>query len=48
VLPDERAIDGRSGDHVLIAPPFIITDSELEELMGKLALRLTPWYLSPW
>ena len=37
VLPDGGAIDGRSRDHVLIAPPFIITDSELEELMGKLA-----------
>jgi adenosylmethionine-8-amino-7-oxononanoate aminotransferase len=23
-------VDGRSGDHVLLAPPFIATDTELE------------------
>ena len=29
--------DGITGDHVLLAPPFIIDDSQIEELIGKLA-----------
>ncbi|MGH1352673.1 MAG: aspartate aminotransferase family protein [Methyloligellaceae bacterium] len=29
-------IDGRLGDHILLAPPFIIEDSQLEELVTKL------------
>ena len=29
--------DGRRGDHVLVAPPFIITDTQLDELVDKLA-----------
>jgi adenosylmethionine-8-amino-7-oxononanoate aminotransferase len=29
-------IDGRRGDHVLLAPPFIITDDEIGELVDKL------------
>ena len=29
--------DGVNGDHVLLAPPFIIDDSQIEELIGKLA-----------
>jgi adenosylmethionine-8-amino-7-oxononanoate aminotransferase len=30
-------IDGRSGDHVLIAPPYIISESHEEELVEKFA-----------
>lgn len=29
--------DGRSGDHVLLAPPFIIEDDQIDELVTKLA-----------
>ncbi len=29
-------IDGRNGDHVLLAPPFIIEDDQLDELTDKL------------
>ena len=29
-------IDGRVGDHVLIAPPYIIDDEQAEELVAKL------------
>lgn len=29
-------VDGRRGDHVLIAPPFIITDDQIDELGVKL------------
>lgn len=29
--------DGRIGDHVLLAPPFIMTEDQIYELVGKLA-----------
>lgn len=34
--PMSGTIDGRQGDHVLLAPPFIITDAQLDELTDKL------------
>lgn len=33
-------IDGVQGDHVLLAPPFIIEQAQLEELLHKLARAL--------
>jgi len=30
-------VDGTSGDHILIAPPYIITEAELEFLVETLA-----------
>ncbi|MCB1339702.1 MAG: aspartate aminotransferase family protein [Pseudooceanicola sp.] len=38
--PMQGTIDGRSGDHVLLAPPFIIEDAQLDELTDKLALAI--------
>ncbi|MEM1345374.1 MAG: aspartate aminotransferase family protein [Pseudomonadota bacterium] len=38
--PMQGTIDGRQGDHVLLAPPFIITDAEIDELADKLAAAL--------
>jgi adenosylmethionine-8-amino-7-oxononanoate aminotransferase len=35
--PMSGTIDGRHGDHVLLAPPFIISDAQIDELVGKLA-----------
>ena len=35
--PMSGTIDGRSGDHILLAPPFIISDAEIDELVAKLA-----------
>ena len=32
--------DGKHGDHVLLAPPFIIQDRQIEELVDKLAIAL--------
>lgn len=37
VYPMGGTIDGRQGDHVLIAPPFIISDDELDQLTDRLA-----------
>jgi adenosylmethionine-8-amino-7-oxononanoate aminotransferase len=33
--------DGKNGDHVLLAPPFIIEDSQLDELVKKLDTAIT-------
>ena len=35
--PMGGTVDGKSGDHVLLAPPFIITDAQIDELTDKLA-----------
>lgn len=35
--PMGGTIDGRRGDHVLLAPPFIIESAEIDELVTKLA-----------
>jgi adenosylmethionine-8-amino-7-oxononanoate aminotransferase len=34
--PAGGTVDGQSGDHVLLAPPFIIEDWQIEELVEKL------------
>jgi adenosylmethionine-8-amino-7-oxononanoate aminotransferase len=36
VYPMGGTIDGRSGDHVLIAPPFITTPAEIDEIVRRL------------
>lgn len=33
--------DGRVGDHVLLAPPFIIEDAQIDELVGKLSRAIS-------
>ena len=38
--PDNGTVDGVAGDHVLIAPPFIITDAQIDELVDKLGRSL--------
>ncbi|WP_346432615.1 aspartate aminotransferase family protein [Pseudohoeflea coraliihabitans] len=38
--PMAGTIDGQRGDHVLLAPPFIISESEIDELVDKLAMAL--------
>ena len=35
--PMSGTIDGKTGDHVLLAPPFIIEDDQLDELVDKLS-----------
>jgi adenosylmethionine-8-amino-7-oxononanoate aminotransferase len=32
--------DGRNGDHVLLAPPFIMTEAQIPEVVGKLELAI--------
>ena len=38
--PMSGTVDGVSGDHVLLAPPFIITDDQIDELVSKLAMSI--------
>ena len=36
VYPMGGTIDGRQGDHVLLAPPFVVTQGDLGEIVGRL------------
>jgi len=36
IYPMGGTVDGRSGDHVLLAPPFIATDADLENIVDLL------------
>ncbi|MEO1240137.1 MAG: aminotransferase class III-fold pyridoxal phosphate-dependent enzyme, partial [Pseudomonadota bacterium] len=38
--PMSGTIDGQNGDHVLLAPPFICTEAQIDELVEKLATSL--------
>jgi len=38
--PAGGTADGTRGDHVLLAPPFIISEAQLEELVDKLEKSL--------
>ncbi|MBV7537271.1 aspartate aminotransferase family protein [Duganella sp. sic0402] len=37
IYPMGGTIDGRYGDHILLAPPFITTEAELGEIVSRLA-----------
>jgi adenosylmethionine-8-amino-7-oxononanoate aminotransferase len=39
--PMGGTVDGQRGDHVLLAPPFIVDETQLDELVDKLALAIT-------
>ena len=36
VYPMGGTIDGRLGDHVLLAPPFIVTEADLDTIVERL------------
>jgi len=36
VYPMGGTIDGRHGDHVLLAPPYVVTQGDLGEIVGRL------------
>ncbi|MEZ5647297.1 MAG: aspartate aminotransferase family protein [Burkholderiaceae bacterium] len=40
VYPMGGTVDGRCGDHVLLAPPFIATDAQLSEVVDRLSTAL--------
>jgi adenosylmethionine-8-amino-7-oxononanoate aminotransferase len=39
--PMGGTLDGQRGDHVLLAPPFIVEEAQLDELVAKLAVAIT-------
>ena len=36
VYPMGGTIDGQRGDHVLLAPPFIVTPAQIDEIVDRL------------
>jgi hypothetical protein len=44
--PMGGTLDGVQGDHVLLAPPFIVEEAQLDELVSKLAVALDAVLLS--
>ena len=38
--PMSGTIDGENGDHILLAPPFIISDAQIDELVEKLSTAI--------
>ena len=36
VYPMGGTIDGQRGDHVLLAPPFIVSDADLDAIVERL------------
>jgi adenosylmethionine-8-amino-7-oxononanoate aminotransferase len=36
VYPMGGTIDGKSGDHVLVAPPFIVSNDEIDQIAALL------------
>ncbi len=40
VYPMGGTLDGRSGDHVLLAPPFIVSEAEVEMIVERLGLAI--------
>jgi adenosylmethionine-8-amino-7-oxononanoate aminotransferase len=45
--PMGGTIDGVRGDHVLLAPPFIVEEAQLDELVSKLGASLEAVLKSP-
>ena len=39
--PMSGTIDGRLGDHILLAPPYIIEDGQIDELINKLGAAIS-------
>ena len=33
--PNQGTADGKAGDHVILAPPYIITEAQIDELIEK-------------
>ena len=40
VYPMGGTVDGQHGDHVLLAPPFIVTTAELDQIVDVLATSI--------
>jgi adenosylmethionine-8-amino-7-oxononanoate aminotransferase len=45
--PNQGTVDGKSGDHILLAPPYIINEKECDELVSKLEMTLNELIATP-
>ena len=34
--PAGGTVDGHIGDHILLAPPYIVSESQIDEIVGRL------------
>jgi len=48
VYPMGGTIDGERGDHVLLAPPFIVTEPDLEDIVARLGEAVDPAVAGDW
>ncbi|HEX2198127.1 MAG TPA: aspartate aminotransferase family protein [Burkholderiales bacterium] len=39
--PMGGTVDGQRGDHILLAPPFVVEEAQLDELVDKLGMAIT-------
>jgi adenosylmethionine-8-amino-7-oxononanoate aminotransferase len=40
IVYSRRTRGGREGDHIMVCPPMIVTEAQLDELVGMLAAAL--------
>lgn len=40
IYPMGGTIDGQYGDHILLAPPFIVTERDIDQIVDRLALSI--------
>ncbi|MEO1459326.1 MAG: aspartate aminotransferase family protein, partial [Pseudomonadota bacterium] len=40
VYPMGGTVDGKHGDHILIAPPFILSEAQIDEIAGPLGAAI--------
>jgi adenosylmethionine-8-amino-7-oxononanoate aminotransferase len=40
VYPGSGTVDGRQGDHVLLAPPYIVTDAQIDVIVERLGVAV--------
>ena len=40
VYPGTGGVDGERGDHVMVGPPFVVTEQEMAELVERLGAAL--------
>ena len=41
IYPSGGTVDGTHGDHILLAPPFICTEADIEEIVSRLVTTIT-------
>lgn len=40
VYPAGGTIDGRTGDHILLAPPYIVSEDQIDEIIARLGIAI--------